>query len=481
MKLKKSKIASYVIMFFLLTSCLVAVTYNILNNSVKNLTIQNVNEISEHDMRNIQSYISGRLDDVNAIITELRIENPEDLDTLQNRLKVKVLAGRFSKVYLIDENGRLYADNYLIYESDENIFKGYFNGENGKEFARRYNDESLYHEFKKEYLLYGIDLKDNPLEIAGIKFTAAVALNDIAKMQKNMLISGCDNKYFSSVINRDGYYIINMDRKSGLDKFPNFFDMLEEAEIDSDLTELDILEIIQAHEESIEFSFTDKNGVKKYMQIKPIENTNWCFINTIEISFFADQTHIFMIITIGTILALIAILAIVFITFRITNSKLKKFYETSIEGVYNRRFYDDKLKEKHIMSFVMFDLDHLKYINDGSGHLAGDLAIAATASTIRKHIGNMGYVVRYGGDEFAVAFKGKLSEEEFHTAIDNILNDIREVELEKFPDIRLTLSIGGYYGEGVTSELFKLADKLLYEAKKTRNSAVTNIDENRTE
>lgn len=165
------------------------------------------------------------------------------------------------------------------------------------------------------------------------------------------------------------------------------------------------------------------------------------------------------------------------ITFQITNSKLKKFYETSIEGVYNHRFYDDKLKEKYVMAFVMFDLDHLKYINDGSGHLAGDLAIAATALMLRKHIGSSGYVVRYGGDEFAVSFKEKLSEEDFHRKIDNILNDIREVKLEKFPDIKLTLSIGGYYGEGVTAELFKLADELLYEAKKTRNRAVTNIDE----
>jgi diguanylate cyclase (GGDEF)-like protein len=72
----------------------------------------------------------------------------------------------------------------------------------------------------------------------------------------------------------------------------------------------------------------------------------------------------------------------------------------------NRRAYDLDLARLvdgyGAGGLVMIDLDRLKAINDGLGHVAGDLAIRAIAERIRETIGAGDSAYRIGGDEFAV-------------------------------------------------------------------------------
>jgi len=79
----------------------------------------------------------------------------------------------------------------------------------------------------------------------------------------------------------------------------------------------------------------------------------------------------------------------------------------SLTGVLNRSQFLDDLRDElrrksRSVAYVQLDLDHLKAINDGSGHAAGDAAIRHLVGTIeaivpRAHLG------RLGGDEFGLA------------------------------------------------------------------------------
>ncbi|MFX8036078.1 GGDEF domain-containing protein, partial [Acinetobacter baumannii] len=55
-------------------------------------------------------------------------------------------------------------------------------------------------------------------------------------------------------------------------------------------------------------------------------------------------------------------------------------------------------------TLAIFDLDRFKPINDNYGHTAGDAALKAFASLLRKVVGEKGIVGRIGGDEFVVLF-----------------------------------------------------------------------------
>src|SRR5256714_11321616 len=49
---------------------------------------------------------------------------------------------------------------------------------------------------------------------------------------------------------------------------------------------------------------------------------------------------------------------------------------------------------------IFIDVDHLKYINDTYGHLAGDRALIDTARVLRESCREADIIARLGGDEF---------------------------------------------------------------------------------
>ncbi|MBN2050649.1 MAG: sensor domain-containing diguanylate cyclase [Spirochaetales bacterium] len=81
-----------------------------------------------------------------------------------------------------------------------------------------------------------------------------------------------------------------------------------------------------------------------------------------------------------------------------------------LTGCLNRRSMDIILsremersrRRKIPLSILMLDIDDFKKINDIYGHLHGDEVLKVCADTLFRNVRKIDYVVRYGGDEFAV-------------------------------------------------------------------------------
>lgn len=81
--------------------------------------------------------------------------------------------------------------------------------------------------------------------------------------------------------------------------------------------------------------------------------------------------------------------------------------QDSMTELANRNAYELRLQQLMAhppaeVSFVFFDIDRMKDINDTYGHDAGDQVICLTARCIREAFGNVGECYRIGGDEFCV-------------------------------------------------------------------------------
>jgi diguanylate cyclase (GGDEF)-like protein len=152
-----------------------------------------------------------------------------------------------------------------------------------------------------------------------------------------------------------------------------------------------------------------------------------------------------------------------------------------LTGIHNRRFFDsafeNELKRcqryKRTFSLVIADIDHFKKINDTFGHKVGDEVIKKVSVIIQDSLRRMDMVTRIGGEEFGIILPETIPNR-ISTVTSRILKNIREA---RFPvnegngqGYQITISLGvAIFKKGdkiTTADVFKLADKSLYMAKK---------------
>ncbi len=149
-----------------------------------------------------------------------------------------------------------------------------------------------------------------------------------------------------------------------------------------------------------------------------------------------------------------------------------RIYNDSLTKVNNRRYYDEQIRYLNMNAVAMMDIDYFKHINDTYGHRCGDLFLAKVARVTHQCISSQDSLIRYGGDEFLIAFP-ELTMEEFHHKLEDIRINVSNIKIPAYPDIHVTISIGGIWNVNKkmehTDKMMLYADRALYEAKVLRN------------
>lgn len=168
-------------------------------------------------------------------------------------------------------------------------------------------------------------------------------------------------------------------------------------------------------------------------------------------------------------------------------SELQRFsYEDSLTGLKNRRYFDElfrherevAVRSERPLSLLIFDIDHFKRFNDSQGHDAGDDVLRKVGEVLDTCFRGSDTVCRYGGEEFVVLMPGA-SMEEARQRAETLRESIAQAQFEHRGKrlANLTISAGiACWPEScpVFDELFRAADRALYQAKETgRNRVVT--------
>lgn len=85
-----------------------------------------------------------------------------------------------------------------------------------------------------------------------------------------------------------------------------------------------------------------------------------------------------------------------------------------LTGIANRRTLMERLDKRLIsarsdstqIACVMTDIDHFKMVNDTYGHAVGDQVIIAVSNVLKELTEGVGFVGRYGGEEFVMVLPG---------------------------------------------------------------------------
>jgi diguanylate cyclase (GGDEF)-like protein len=121
------------------------------------------------------------------------------------------------------------------------------------------------------------------------------------------------------------------------------------------------------------------------------------------------------------------------------------------------------------VSVLLMDIDHFKFLNDSYGHAFGDAVLREFCDRCRAAIRDTDYLVRYGGDEFAVVLP-QTDTAGARAVAERIVKSVRAKPFGQHPrDVPVTISLGYATAlpqdEVTGSGLLKRADQALYEVK----------------
>lgn len=143
----------------------------------------------------------------------------------------------------------------------------------------------------------------------------------------------------------------------------------------------------------------------------------------------------------------------------------RDFYTDALTGAYCRQYFEDQRASLQGEDGVaMIDVDHFKEINDAYSHPVGDVALKKIVGAILSCIRSTDMLIRYGGDEFLVIFP-QIQKDAFTLKMRYIQDVVSRLAVDGYPDIRLSVSIGGVHRVEPLTEAIRQADQLMYRDK----------------
>ncbi|HOX07967.1 MAG TPA: GGDEF domain-containing protein [Planctomycetota bacterium] len=123
-------------------------------------------------------------------------------------------------------------------------------------------------------------------------------------------------------------------------------------------------------------------------------------------------------------------------------------------------------------SVAYLDIDDFKLLNDRQGHDAGDAALRRTAEAIASNLRGSDAYARIGGDEFAILLP-EASLEAAREVADRIRQKLLEAAGQAGWPITFTLGVAAFrLPPNSVEEMLRLADELMYEAKKAGKNRI---------
>jgi diguanylate cyclase (GGDEF)-like protein len=144
-------------------------------------------------------------------------------------------------------------------------------------------------------------------------------------------------------------------------------------------------------------------------------------------------------------------------------------------GLLNRQtfttsFQDAVLEMQRLklpLSFILFDIDYLKKINETHGHATGDQIIRDIARLSQRSVRGSDLVCRWGGEQFALLLRRCELEQAYKVAEQlrlNVQNHAFSIDDKKAP-VTISLGVAQWTADESIDELFGRADDAVFLAK----------------
>lgn len=176
---------------------------------------------------------------------------------------------------------------------------------------------------------------------------------------------------------------------------------------------------------------------------------------------------------------LFLVITIILLTLIFSNNNKLKFlaHNDQLTEVSNRHHltavlkkeYERKQRYNSTFSFIIFDVDHFKSINDNYGHDKGDKILKEMSSLIKNNIRKNDFFGRWGGEEFVIIASENNLDSAYKLA-EKLRKEIENYNFIENENITASFGVSEIKSNWTIDQLIKKADDALYRAKaKGRN------------
>jgi diguanylate cyclase (GGDEF)-like protein len=234
----------------------------------------------------------------------------------------------------------------------------------------------------------------------------------------------------------------------------------------------------------INYTIDDTEYSQAYVKIDSM--SDWNIVIRIPIKELSGTMNLFVL-CIAVCAALVIVATFIFagsayISERNRSVELKNLSDIDpLTKIINRRALNAKLVEffgknphPERCTYIFFDADHFKEVNDNYGHDSGDFVLCTVAEILTEEFKGSGIVARVGGDEFNVFVYEPLDENDIDIIMAQIRLRLKNVCLNDGTPLPLTYSAGLAVmpnDANNVKDLIDFSDKALYYVKeKGRNN-----------
>ncbi len=152
----------------------------------------------------------------------------------------------------------------------------------------------------------------------------------------------------------------------------------------------------------------------------------------------------------------------------------------ALTRLYNRKAYEEHLGQMvsafhrygHGFSYLMFDIDDFKHINDTYGHGTGDRVLVTIAKLCKEMVRMSDRVYRIGGEEFVILFEEtKLADA--YQAAEKVRTAVEEAVIVEGERITISGGLAEVNKDDTPYSLYARADNLLYQSKHTGKNKIS--------
>ena len=247
-----------------------------------------IEELADHDVKIISSSISSRLSTLTKIADDIHYWSKKDGTSVKDLLHTDAgFLEKADKITLVSDDGFVISSNNVI-ENRPDVAEVCSNS--AAKFVCRFdNTDDNIPDQRREYLLYGIRIK--PVEVEGHTCSYLCCFVRPVNLENELMMENYGGQGFSSVIDTDGNYILNINRSHSFMDRDNFFDdfenVLDYASVEEFREALTTTTTTTARANA---KISSKAVDEYYLVFTPMEGVDWYFVSAVPSSVFDAQS-----------------------------------------------------------------------------------------------------------------------------------------------------------------------------------------------